>query len=466
MENIWSKSTARKLDRKAANLIALPTKEAPQSSNEELLASDSEYVLRPWTGAGEPLPIVEGHGIYVKDADGKLYMDFTSGYFVNQAGHSHPKVIAAAIDQLQKVSQVSGRHASEPSIGLAKKLAEIAPGSLKKTLFTTGGCESTEFAIKMVRQASGLPGIACVDNAFHGLSVTALSACANESYRKSASAPLDPTFVRAPTPYCYRCPHATNCETQCVDQFERVLDEAPEVGAILAEPIQAVGGIIPPEKWWRRVDAMRRRRGLLLLLDEIQTGLGRTGSMFAAEHYGLEPDVMALAKGLSGGVGSLGGVMASPEIAAKFFGATSPTSAGNAVSCAAGRALIDVIIEEKLCENAAAMGRYMTGAVAERNLPWVGDIRFKGLLGGVELVENRDTKKPLDKRLIMQIKADLLERGVIVTVSGPLGNVIRIQPPLSVTSGQIDTLVTHLDAALRAACQKDNRCVDVQATCS
>jgi len=422
-----------------------------RTSNARLLADDTEFVMRPWSGAGEPLPIVEGKGIYVLDADGQQYMDFTSGYFVNQAGHTHPRVVAAAIEQLLRVSQVSGRHASEPAVRLAMRLAEIAPGRLKKTLFTTGGCESVEFAIKMARQFSGKPGIAYLDNAFHGLSLTALSACANEQYRRSASAPLDPSFVRLPTPYGYRCPRGAHCLEECADEMEKILDQSPHVGAILAEPIQAVGGIIPTEAWWRRVDEIRQERGLLLVLDEIQTGLGRTGAMFAAEHYGLEPDIMTLAKGLSGGVGSLGGVMATPEVAGKFFGATSPTSASNAVSCAAGLAMIDVILEESLCENSRAMGDYLAGSIADRDLPFVGDIRFKGLMGGVELVAERATKKPLPKELVLRIKADLLERGVVITVTGPLGNVLRLQPPLSIARGEIDLFVDELAASLHSA---------------
>jgi 4-aminobutyrate aminotransferase-like enzyme len=433
---------------KAGALVGLPA-ETPHPSNEQLLADDAAYVLRPWTAAGEPLPIVEAHGSFVRDADGKVYLDFTAGYFVHQAGHSHPRVIAAAVDQLHRVSQVSGRHASEPAIGLARELARLAPGALSRTLYTTGGSESTEFAMKMARQASGKRGLLVLDNAFHGLSVQALAACSNESYRRSAGVPLDASVVAAPSPYCYRCPHVTSCETQCVDEMEKVLDANPDVGAILAEPMQAVGGIAPPRRWWDRVDALRRERGLLLVLDEIQTGLGRTGRMFAAEHYGLEPDIMTLAKGLSGGVGSLGAVMCTPEIAARFWGATSPTSAANAVSCAAGRALLGVIEDEGLVANAAAMGAVLRESVLALGLDGVGDVRFVGLLGGIELVEDRVSKRPWGKEQILALKAELLERGVIVTATGPLGNVLRVQPPLSVSAAEIDQFIAALASALR-----------------
>jgi 4-aminobutyrate aminotransferase-like enzyme len=431
-------------------LVSLPADERTQS-NEQLLADDAQFVMRPWTAAGEPLPIVEAHGSYVRDADGRVYMDFTSGYFVNQAGHSHPRVISAAIAQLHKVSQVSGRHASEPAIGMAKELARLAPGRLSKTLYTTGGCESTEFALKMARQKSGKPGVMVLDNAFHGLSVQALAACSNESYRKSASVPLDPNFVSAPTPYVYRWKNPDACVDESIAALEAILDANPHVGTILAEPMQAVGGLAPPLEWWQRVDAIRKARGLVLILDEIQTGLGRTGKMWGADHYGLEADIMTLAKGLSGGVGSLGAVMATPEIASSFWGATSPTSAANAISCAAGLEMIRVIQDEKLVDNAAAMGEYMTRVFWDLRSPFIGDVRFKGLLGGVELVLDRKTKQPWTKDQILGMKADLLERGVICTATGPLGNVIRIQPPLSVSPSEIDRFVSHFDAAVRVA---------------
>ncbi|MFH0899790.1 MAG: aspartate aminotransferase family protein [Pseudomonadota bacterium] len=439
------------VDVKAPLVFPAKTRQ-PSRTSQELLDDDAQYVLRPWWGPDEPLPIVKGNGIMVQDADGREYLDFTAGYFVNQAGHCHPRIVNAAIEQLRRVSQVSGRHASEPSILLAKRLAAVAPGRLAKTLFTTGGCESFEFAIKMTRQASGKPGVLCLTNAFHGLSVTALAACSNEQYRATAAVPLDASFVRAPTPYCYRCSHESSCALQCVDELERLLDAHPEIGTLAAEAVQSVGGIIPPQEWWLRVDALRRERGILLMLDEIQTGLGRTGALFAGQHYQLEPDVMALAKGLSGGVGSLGAVMCTSEVAAGFQAGTSPTSGGNAVSCAAGLALLETVLDEELCENATAMGRYLGSAIAERALPWVGDIRFKGLLGGVELVKSRAAKVPIEKETMNRIKSTLLELGVIASTSGPLGNVVRIQPPLSVEREQIDVFVDRFAQAVTRVC--------------
>jgi 4-aminobutyrate aminotransferase-like enzyme len=417
----------------------------------DILAKDSRYILRPWSGTNEPVPIVRAKGCVVTDAAGKDFLDFTTGYFVNNAGHSHPRIIAAAAAQLHQVSQVSGRHTTVPLTNLAERLVKISPRPLDKVFFTTGGSESTEFALKMARQKTGKTDICALDNGFHGLSLGALAACGAEKYRASSGLPLGDYVYRVPTPYCYRCEHVDACETQCLDEAEAQLDARPNTAAFLAEPVQSVGGIRPSEKWWKRADAIRKKRGLLLILDEIQTGCGRTGKMYAAEHYGLEPDIMTSAKGLSGGVGSLGAVLLRAEIGQGFFAGTTPTSGGNAISAAAGLALLDVLVDEGLIDNCAAMGTYFSEAVADLDDPWVGDIRFTGLLGGVELVLDRVSKEPLPKPLLAIILDDLYQRGMMLTASGPLGNVLRLQPPLCITRAQIDELVAALRPALAKA---------------
>ncbi|HYU14599.1 MAG TPA: aspartate aminotransferase family protein [Candidatus Acidoferrum sp.] len=415
----------------------------------DLLSRDGRYVLRPWSGTGEPVPVVEARDCMLTDADGKQFIDFTSGYFVNQAGHCNPRVVKAATEQLGKVLQVSGRHTTPALVNLAERLVQLSPRSLDRVFFTTGGTESNEFAFKMARQHTGKTDIAYLDNAYHGLTLGALAACAAQKYRDSAGVPLGDYTYQLPNPYCYRCPHQQNCETQCLDEWEKRLDARQEkTCAIVAESAQAVGGIIPPAKWWERAEKIRKKRGLLLILDEIQTGLGRTGKMFGAEHYGLEPDLMSVGKGISGGVGSLGGVLCRAEVVEKFFGGTTPTSAGNAVSAAAGVALIDTVREEKLYDNAAAMGVYFTEAVADLDDPWVGDIRFQGLLGGVELVRDRQSKEVLGKDLVTQVKESMHKDGILLTVSGPLGNVLRLQPPLTITRKHIDACAAALARAL------------------
>jgi 4-aminobutyrate aminotransferase-like enzyme len=425
----------------------------PTPNAAEIEADDKQYVMRPWTHpAGEPVIVAKAKNCVITDIHGKDYLDLTAGYFVNAAGHCHPRIAEAATKQLTEVLQVSGKHGSIPVVQLAKKLKQLAPKSVDKSFFSTGGSEANEFALKAARQYTKKPDIAYLQNGYHGLTLGALEVTASEKYRESAGKPMGPDNYAIPTAYCYRCPGGDTpdtCATKCLDGVEAMFDARPNTAAIIAEPIQAVGGLAPPQKWWDRLDRIRKARGILLIADEVQTGLGRTGKMFAVEHYGLEPEIMTGGKGLSGGVGSLAVTMASNAIVDKFFGGTTPTSGGNAVSAAAGSALIDVIVDEKLVENSAKMGRYFTEAAWDLKDPWIGDVRFTGLLGGIELVKNRETKEVLGKNEMAKVKDDLHARGMLITVSGLYGNVLRLQPPLSITSAQLDQFVAALRKTLQ-----------------
>ncbi len=424
--------------------------DAKKNDADELLARDEKYVIRPWTGSSEPVPVVKGEGCVITDAYGKEFLDFTSGYFVNQAGHCHPKVVEAATKQLSQITQVSGRHTTIPVVDLAERLVNLAPKSIDKVFFTTGGSESNEFALKMVRQKTGKSDIMSLENGYHGLSLGVLGGGASEKIRKTAGIELQDNFVRVPTPYAYHFKDGEDGVAKCLEATERAFQENSNIAAVIAEPVQAVGGIIPSQEYWDGMDALRKKYGVYLILDEIQTGIGRTGAMFAAEHYGLEPDIITAGKGLSGGVGSLAAVLASNELVEGFYGGTTPTSAGNAVSAAAGLALIGVLEDEKLVENAANMGVHFTNAVAALDDPWVGDIRFKGLLGGVELVANRATKEILAKDLVGKVKDTLYEDGMLITATGLYGNVLRLQPSLSVTAEELDRFVASLKKALNS----------------
>ncbi len=420
---------------------------------DELRAKDTEFVMRPWTHpAGEPVIVAHAKGCVVTDVHGKEYLDFTAGYFVNNAGHCHPRIVEAATQQLTKVLQVSGKHGSVPAILLAERLIKLAPKSVRKAFFSTGGSEANEFAIKMARQSTGKPDIAYLENGYHGLTIGALEVTHSEPYRKTAGRPLGDSNYALPNAYCYRCKYGSEaqCLTGCLDELEAKLTaRAGTTAALIAEPIQAVGGIAPSKQWWERVDQIRRKLGILLILDEVQTGLGRTGTMFAVDHYGLQPDIITGGKGLSGGVGSLAVTMASDAVVKGFFGGTTPTSGGNAVSAAAGLALIDAIVDEGMIENAAAMGRYFTDAAWGLEDPWIGDVRFTGLLGGIELVADRGTKEPLGKKQISAIKDQLHAEGMLITVTGMLGNVLRLQPPLCITAAQLDQFIAVLAKTLQ-----------------
>ena len=416
-------------------------------------AADRKYVMRPWTHpAGEPVIIARAKGCVVTDVHGKDYLDLTAGYFVNNVGHCHPRIADAVKRQVDEVLQVSGKHATIPTIRLAEKLIKLAPKSVHKAFFSTGGSEANEFALKLARQYAKKPDIAYVQNGYHGLTLGALEVTASEKYRESAGKPLGTENYAIPTAYCYRCPAKltpATCKTECIDGVEAQLDARPKTAAIIAEVVQAVGGLAPPQKWWDRLDRIRKARGILLIADEIQTGLGRTGKMFACDHYGLEPEIMTGGKGLSGGVGSLAMTAASDTVAEHFFGGTTPTSGGNAVSSAAGLALIETLIDERLVDNAVAMGRHFTEAAWAIDDPWIGDVRFTGLLGGIELVRDRGTREVLGKVEVSKVKDHLHEQGMLITVSGLHGNVLRLQPPLSIISSQIDQFVAALRNTLR-----------------
>jgi 4-aminobutyrate aminotransferase-like enzyme len=354
---------------------------------------------------------------------------------------------------MHEVLQVSGKHGSIPAVKLAKRLVQLGPKSVHKVFFSTGGSEANEFALKAARQHTKKTDVAYLENGYHGLTLGSLEVTSSEKYRESAGKPMGAENYAIPCAYCYRCPKgkkAETCQVECLDGVEAKLDSRPKTAAIIAEPVQAVGGLAPPQKWWDRLDRIRRARGILLIADEVQTGLGRTGKMFAIEHYGLQPDIMTGGKGLSGGVGSLAATCASDAVVKDFFGGTTPTSGGNAVSAAAGLALIDILQAEGLVENAAKMGRYFTEAAWALDDPWIGDVRFTGLLGGIELVKNRDTREILGKAEIGRVKDGLHEQGMLITVSGMHGNVLRLQPPLSITSSQIDQLLAALRKTLRA----------------
>ncbi|MEO8699993.1 MAG: aspartate aminotransferase family protein [Kofleriaceae bacterium] len=414
-------------------------------------AADHKYVMRPWANpAGEPVIVAKAKGCVVTDIHGKDYLDLTAGYFVNNAGHCHPRIVEAATKQMGEVLQVSGKHGTIAAVRLAEKLMTLGPKSIHKTFFSTGGSEANEFALKLARQYTKKPDIAYLQNGYHGLTLGSLEVTASEKYRDSAGKPLGTENFAIPMAYCYRCPVQLTpsvCSAQCLDGVDKQLASRP-TAAIIAEPIQAVGGLAPPQKWWDRLDRIRRDLGILLIADEIQTGLGRTGKMFACEHYGLEPDILTGGKGLSGGVGSLGMTAASDAVCKEFFGGTTPTSGGNAVSAAAGLALIETITDEGMIDNAAKMGRYFTEAAFGLDDPWIGDVRFTGLLGGIELVSDRANKTILGKTEIAKVKDSLHEQGMLITVSGWHGNVLRLQPPLSVTAAQLDSFIAALRKTL------------------
>lgn len=416
---------------------------------------DSEFIIRPWSSVvAEPIIIEKAHNCFVWDTAGNKYLDFTSGYFVNVAGHTNPAIVEAATKQLNLVSQVTMKQSSIPAIKLAEKLAQIAPGNLKKVFYTTGGSEAVEFALKMARCYTKKREIISLRGCYHGLTLGALSLCSNVKYRKTAYTALPGGVLNITNPYTYRWPHKEEDFAELTKrEMETVLGVRTNNGehdaaAIIVEYVQGATGVIAPQGWMRVLRKICDENNILLIVDEIQTGLGRTGKMFGCQHDGIVPDIMILGKGISGGVGSMGAVVTNANIAAVFNAGTTPTNAGNAVSCAAGLALIGELEKKKLPENASKVGEYLVRRLREIESPHIGDVRMKGLMGGIELVEDKETKIALSKEKMFKIKENLKNNGIIITISGLLSNFFRVQPPLTLTTAQADIFVDAFKKSL------------------
>ncbi len=432
------------------------------TTNAEVLAKDARYVIRAWSTVAEPLPIRAARGALVWDCDGKEYIDCNAGQYCVNIGHCHPAVIAAVQEQVGRVMQLGAHQTTEVNADYAEMIAGLAPGDLKRLYLTCGGTESVNVALKMARAFTGRYEFIALKNSYHGIHGPALAASGSTSYKK-AFGPLEHGVLHAPSPYCYRCPLERTypaCDLRCADEIERILRgegisavSEGSVAAVIVEPVQCRGGIVPPPGWLSRVRDICTRNGVLLIDDEVQTGFGRTGALFACNHEGVVPDIMTIAKNFGGGIPA-GATLTRAEIAERFHTSAAPTFAGNVVAAAAGMAATRVLVENRLWENAAAMGRRFTeGFMSLPCSRYVGDVRFQGLMGGPELVHDKKTKEPFRPQEMARIKETLLDLGVMVTYSGPKGNVFRIQPVLSISAEQVDRVLAAFDEAIARVVQ-------------
>lgn len=371
----------------------------------------------------------QAEGVIIRDINGKEYLDCLGGYGVFNCGHRHPKIVQAVIDQLHRMPLSSKILLNKQMADLAKLLADITPGDLCYSFFCNSGTEAVEGALKLAKIHTGKKKIIATQNAFHGKSLGALSATGREMFREPFQ-PLLSGFVHVPF--------------GDIDALEAMIDE--DTAAIILEAIQGEGGIIlPPEDYLPRVRQLCDDSGIVMIVDEVQTGLGRTGEMFAVDHYGVVPDVMTLAKALGGGVMPIGAFVARPHLWDKYI--TSPflhtsTFGGNPLACAAGAAAIQVVQEERLAEQAAVLGGYFIEQLNKLAVQYpqvIKEVRGKGLLIGLEL-----TKEGAGGLLM----AELIEHGILVAYTLNNPKVIRIEPPLVITSEKIDQALRVLDAAL------------------
>lgn len=441
----------------AYNIQGLP------KSVEEIKEADRAYILHPWTTqqARAPMLVVGGSGCYFWGPDERRYLDFYSQAANVNAGHQHPQILRAIKDQLEKTYFVESAFANEPAVHLALLLAQITPGSLSKTFFTTGGGEAIEHAVRIARSYTGRSKVVVRHRSYHGATYGAIGLSGDP--RRPPSEPTIPGIVRVFPPYRYRCVFCKTlpeCSLECAEHIrETLLYENPDtVAAILIEAITGSSGVVvPPPDYLKRVRRICDEFGVALIADEIYTGFGRTGKWFAVDHWGVTPDIMVLGKGITSGAIPLGAVVVSEAVSKHFESRmlwSGMTYFAHPMGCAAGIGAIRAYIEDRLVENADKMGKVLEielNKLAKRH-ECVGEVRCRGLLACLELVKDRETREPI------------LPWGPVTTceVMGSVRNycennglhlrtrwgIVFVAPPLCITETELRRGVSIMDEAL------------------
>jgi taurine---2-oxoglutarate transaminase len=422
--------------------------------------------LYPWTAQGSiaPLTITGARGSWFVDAAGNRHLDLGGQLAYMNVGHGHPKVVEAIRRQAAELPVIGPNFGNLPAARLAELLAEVTPGDLNRTFFTNGGAEATEYAIRIARQSTGRHKIVTRYQSYHGSTLGAISATGEN--RRVYAEPGAVGFVKTLDPYRYRCAFCRDresCTLACADAVEQtVLGEGPEtVAAIIVEPVTGLSGLVPPpDGYLRRLRELCDRHGILLVFDEVITGFCRTGRWFGGQVWGVTPDLMTVAKGITSGYVPLGATIVSDRVAAYFddhYLGAGLTYAAHPLACAAGCATLEVYIEEDLAARAGAMGEKVLARLRElaARHPCVGEVRGVGLLACLELVRDRDTREPLTAQrteapvsaAIAQVRQAILGRRV-----WPLfrWNLIGLTPPLTISDAELDEGIAAIDAGLEA----------------
>jgi 4-aminobutyrate aminotransferase len=426
----------------------------PGARARAIIERDARVVSPSYTRS-YPLVAERGEGAIVEDVDGNRFLDFSAGIAVVATGHCHPRVVEAIQKQAARLIHMSGTDFYyEEMVALAEKLAEIAPGDEpRRVSFGNSGAEAIEGSIKLARYATGRDQIIAFFGSFHGRTMGALSLTARKAVQRAGFGPLIPGVVHAPYPYCYRCPFGRqpeSCAVECVKHIEdtvlKTIAPPEDTAAIVVEPVQGEGGyVVPPKKFFDALARVASQNGILLIFDEVQSGMGRTGKMWAAEHFGAVPDILAVAKGIASGM-PLGATVARADLMTWPPGAHASTFGGNPVCCAAALATI-ALLEEELMENAARMGAHLMDRMRAwpARFPQVGDVRGLGLMIGIELVRDRETKQKAPE-LRDRVLRQAFERGLLVLGAGD--STIRLCPPLVITRDQCDFAMETLEECL------------------
>jgi 4-aminobutyrate aminotransferase / (S)-3-amino-2-methylpropionate transaminase / 5-aminovalerate transaminase len=434
----------------------MTTGAAVTATHDETIAKYKEFVTTSFVTSIEPVVVERAEGAKVWDADGTEYIDCFAGIAVVNAGHRHPRVVAAVREQLDKVIHAATYIYHVPIVAeCAERVAAIAPGNLSKTFFGNSGAEGIETAMRLAKAYTGRSEFITLTHSFHGRTNATLSVTGNKA-RKARGGPYLPGIAFAPAPYIYRNPFGTDdpevVAERCAEMIEWAINfqSSGDVAAFIAEPVMGEGGIlVPPASYFRRVKEVLDRHNILFIADEVQSGFGRTGKMFAVEHFDVEPDIMVMAKGIADGF-PLSATVARPEIADSLRpGEHLSTFGGNPISCAAAIANIEVMRDEQLPEASARKGKLTLDRLNQLKSrhPLIGDVRGLGLMIGLELVTDRSTKLPAAKEA-GQVRRICREAGVLVGVGGQAGNVVRIQPPLVIDDTDLNCAIDVVDRAL------------------
>ena len=414
-----------------------------------------------------PIFVKSARGAIVEDVDGNTYIDFAGGLGCLNVGSSASEVVEAIKDQAEHFSHTCFHVAMhEPYVALAEKLNQLTPGNFpRKTFFANSGAEAVENAVKIARSYTGRPGVIAFEDAFHGRTLLALTLTSKVKPYKAGFGPFAPEIYRLPYAYCYRCAYSLSypsCEMRCAtpaleDVFKRHI-AAESVAAVIVEPVLGEGGfVIPPREFFSELQAVCRRHGILIIADEVQTGLGRTGTLFACEQFGLEPDILITAKSLGAGlpISSITGraeIMDHPVV-----GGLGGTFGGNPLACRAALAVLDKIQSDQLSSRAQEIGHLVIERFHEfqQRFSIIGDVRGVGAMCALELVKDRETKEPA-KEVAERFTERALQKGLIMITAGTFGNVIRTLMPLVITDQELEKGLQIMEAALAHAGQESS----------
>jgi 4-aminobutyrate aminotransferase-like enzyme len=425
--------------------------EARRKHREYLLPAVANYYE-------EPLVLESGQGMHVRDTDGHEYLDFFGGILTVSIGHCDARVTDAIQAQVKRLGHVSSLYPTIPVVELAERLARLAPGNLRKSIFNASGTEADDTAVVLAQVFTGAQEIIALRHGYAGRGTLSQALTGHASWR--AVPTQVPGIKHAMSPYCYRCPlglEYPNCEIKCAKDIEELIQTTTtgRIAGFLAEPIQGVGGFItPPPEYFEIAVEIVRKYGGVFICDEVQTGFGRTGThMFGIQHWGVTPDIMTMAKGIANGM-PLAVAIATPEIADSFQKLTISTFGGNPVSCAAANATLDVIESENLTKNAETTGARLRAGLEElqdRFPKKIGDVRGKGLMQAIELVvDEAGGDRTPDPAATARLFEETKKRGLLIGKGGLAGNAIRISPPLTVGASEVDEALTALRESFEA----------------